>query len=51
MHSLDNCSASCEVELSARVGGPDVDAKLLYTWAVSAGRIRGEGQKGDLGFE
>lgn len=44
-HSLDNCSASREVELSATAGGPDVDAKLLYVWAVSAGRIHGEGQK------
>ena len=43
--SMDNCSASREVELSASVGGPDVDAKFLYLWAVSAGRIRGEGQK------
>ena len=40
-----NCSANREVELSAIVGGPDVDAKLVYMWAVSAGRIRGEGQK------
>src|SRR5688572_13076611 len=37
-HSTDNCSASHEVELSASVGGPDVDSKLLYVWAVSAGR-------------
>lgn len=44
-HSMDNCSASREVALSASVGGPDVDAKLIYVWAVSAGRIRGEGQK------
>lgn len=42
---MDNCSASREVELSASAGGPDVDATLLYVWAVSAGRIRGEGQK------
>ena len=33
------------MELSATAGGPDVDAKLLYVWAVSAGRIHGEGQK------
>ena len=45
MHSMDNCSASRKVELSASAGGPDVDAKLLYVWAVSAGRIQGEGQK------
>jgi hypothetical protein len=45
MHSTGNCSASREVELFATAGGPDVDAKLLYAWAVSAGRIRGEGQK------
>lgn len=45
MRPLDGCSASREVELSASAGGPDVDAKLLYVWAVSAGRIRGEGQK------
>src|SRR5688572_22960151 len=44
-HSIDNCSANREVELSASAGGPDVDAKLLYVWAVSAGRIRGKGQK------
>jgi hypothetical protein len=43
--SMDNCSASREVELSASAGGPDVDAKLLYVWAVSTSRIRGEGQK------
>ena len=42
---MDDCSASREVELSASVGGPDVDAEFLYLWAVSAGRIRGEGQK------
>ena len=45
MHSLDNCSANRELELSASAGGPDVDATLLYVWPVSAGRIRGEGQK------
>jgi hypothetical protein len=33
------------VELSATAGGPDMDAKLLYVWAVSAGRLRGDGQK------
>lgn len=44
-HSTDNCSTSREVELSASAGGPDVDAKLLFAWAVSAGRIRGEGPK------
>ena len=43
--SMDNCSASREVELSASPGGPDVDVKLRYLWAVSAGRIRGEGHK------
>jgi len=45
MRSTGNCSASREVELSATAGGPDVDAKLLYVWAVSAGRLRGDGQK------
>jgi hypothetical protein len=45
MRSMDSCSASREVELSASAGGPEVDTKLLYVWAVSAGRIRGEGQK------
>src|ERR1044072_1556 len=45
MHSLDNCPASREVELSASAGGPEVDDNLLYAWAVSAGRIRGEGKK------
>lgn len=40
--SVDNCSASREVELSAGVNGPD--AKLLYVWSVSAGQIRGEGK-------
>ena len=42
---MENCSAKLEVELSASAGGPDVDAKLLYVWSVSAGRIRGDGQK------
>lgn len=45
MESTDNCSASREVELSASAGGPDVDSKLRFVWMVSAGRIRGEGQK------
>ena len=45
MESLDNCSASGEVGLSASAGGPDVDAKLVYVRTVSAGRIRGKGQK------
>jgi hypothetical protein len=45
MRSMDNCSTTREVELSASAGGPDVDGKLQYVWAVSAGRIRGEGQK------
>ena len=40
---MDSCSSRREVELSA--GGPGMDDKLLYTWTVSAGRIRGEGQK------
>jgi hypothetical protein len=43
-HSPD-CSNSREVELSASAGGPEVDAKLIFVWAVSAGRVRGEGQK------
>ena len=43
LHAIGNCSATREVELSADVNGPD--DKLLYTWAVSAGRIRGEGRK------
>jgi predicted membrane protein len=42
---MNNCSVSREVELSATAGGPDVDAKLLFVWAVSAGHIRGEGQR------
>lgn len=45
MHSIDNCSASREVELFASAGGPDLNAKRLFAWTVSAGRIRGEGQK------
>ena len=45
MWAIDNCSASRKVELSATAGGPNVDAKLLFVWAVSAGHIRGEGQK------
>lgn len=45
LHSLDNCTGSREVALSATAGGPDVDAKLLFVWVVSAGHIRGEGQK------
>jgi len=40
----DNCSDIQEVGLSANVGGEDMDAKLLFVWAVSAGRIRGEGK-------
>jgi hypothetical protein len=43
--AMDNCSANREVELSASAGDPDLDAKLLYVWFVSVGRIRGEGQK------
>jgi|SRR5689334_2494070 len=43
MRSLNNCSASRELELYASAGGPDT--KRLYGWTVSAGRIRGEGQK------
>jgi PKD domain-containing protein len=45
MRSPDNCSTSREVQLFASAGGPDVDGKLLYAWSVSAGHIRGEGQK------
>jgi len=45
MQSTDNCSAIREVELFATAGGPEVDAKLVYVWAVSVGRIRGESQK------
>ena len=45
LESIDNCAPSSEVELSATAGGPEVDAKLLFAWTVSAGRIRGEGQK------
>jgi hypothetical protein len=52
MHSLDNCSARREVELSASAGGPDMNAKLTYVWtdrrvvstvtiSVSAGKISG----------
>ena len=43
--SMDNCPASREVELSVNVPVPAVDIKLLYVWTVTAGRIRGEGQK------
>ena len=42
---MDKCPARSAVELSANVPVPDVDGKLLYVWTVSAGRIRGEGQK------
>ena len=45
LYSADNCSARAEVGLTASAGGPDVESKLLYTWVVSAGHIRGEGQK------
>lgn len=45
LRAVDDCSAGHEVELSASVGGPDVDGKLLSAWAVSAGHLRGEGQK------
>src|ERR1700752_753 len=37
LHSLD-CSIRREVALTASAGGPDVKAKLKYSWAVSAGR-------------
>ena len=40
-----DCSARREVDLTASAGGPDVESKLIYMWVVSAGRIRGEGQK------
>ena len=43
--SMDNCPSSREVKLSASAGGPEVDNKLLFMWGVTAGRIRGEGQK------
>ena len=44
--SMDKCPPRTEVELSASTaGGPKVDAKLLYVWTVSAGRIRGKGPK------
>lgn len=43
--STANCSASREVDVSASVGDPDVDAELLYGRAVSAGHIRGQGPK------
>jgi hypothetical protein len=42
---MNDCSVSREVELSASAGGPEVEAKLVFAWTVSAGRIRGEGQK------
>ena len=38
-----NCLTPGEVTLSATAGGPDVDAKLLFAWNVTAGRVRGEG--------
>lgn len=44
MRATGDCSTSREVELSAFATGPD-SAKLLFSWTVSAGRIRGEGQK------
>ena len=45
LHAVDECSASHEVELSATVGDPELDGKLIYVWAVSAGRLRGAGHK------
>ena len=42
---MDNCPATREVELSATVGDPDVDTKVGFAWTVSAGLIRGTGQK------
>lgn len=44
-HSIDSCTPGREVELSAAVSGPGVKAKILFVWAVSVGRLRGEGQK------
>jgi hypothetical protein len=42
---MDKCPVRREVELAASAGGPDVDAQLVFIWAVSSGRIRGEGQR------
>lgn len=39
------CSPGREVELTATVGSPENDAKVLFTWNVTAGRLKGEGPK------
>src|ERR1044071_2975622 len=39
-----SCSSSSEVTLTAGVEGAE-ENELLYTWAVTAGRLRGEGSK------
>lgn len=40
-----SCSPDREVELSATAGSPEADYGLLFLWYVTAGRLRGEGQK------
>lgn len=39
------CSPERDVVLSATAGSPDADKGLLFLWQVTAGRLRGEGQK------
>lgn len=38
-----SCSSSHEVMLTA--DAPELDSQFLFTWAVTAGRLRGEGSK------
>jgi len=40
-----SCSPGREVELSATVGSPEIDAGFLFSWRVTGGNIRGEGPK------
>jgi hypothetical protein len=42
--SAANCPSGSEVELTASATDPD-DQTLLYTWNVTAGRMRGEGRR------
>jgi len=42
--SEHSCSLGREVELSATIGSPEIDAKWLFTWVVTGGRVRGEGR-------
>lgn len=40
-----HCSTGSEVTLSAVAPDPEADNEFLFTWAVTAGRLRGEGRE------